>query len=166
MSYFFPQQIGGRLKKARETLGLSTLEASKIIGVEKNSYYKYEDGSRFPRLPILASIMYNLNLNLNYLLTGEGSMFLTPRLPGESTYWGIGLTDIFPGLSKEVFPLVESLQVPVMKHALMMEYLIYKEKYREFIEEHFKEKEGSQSTADQLPQEEDPGQQHLKAVGS
>ncbi len=132
--FFQPEHFGERLKRARKRLGLTTLEASKIIGIEKNSYYKYEDGSRFPKPEILLSMMINFNLNINYLLTGEGEMFIDKREKAAN------LQGLFPELSEETFPLIEDMQVPVMKHSLMTHYLVEREKLKSFIDNYFEEK--------------------------
>lgn len=137
---FKPEQFGNRLKQARLELRLNTLQASEIIGVEKNSYYKYEDGSRFPKPEILLAIMVNFNLNINYLLSGEGEMFIRK---GEQAS---ELKQLFPDLSRETYPLIEDMQVPVMKHSIMTHYLVEKEKFRSFIDSYFEEKQKKFST--------------------
>ena len=126
---FSLQGFGSRLKKARRQLGLNPAQMSDIIGVEKNSYYKYEDGSRFPKPEILSALIIYLNLNVNYLISGEGEMFLTAPLEA-----------LFPNIPPETYPLIESLEVPIMKHSLMTEYLLCKEQYKSFIDEYFKKK--------------------------
>jgi transcriptional regulator with XRE-family HTH domain len=126
---FSLQGFGSRLKKARRQLGLNPSQMSDIIGVEKNSYYKYEDGSRFPKPEILSALITYLNLNVNFLISGEGEMFLTAPLEA-----------LFPNIPPETYPLIESLEVPIMKHSLMTEYLLCKEQYKSFIDEYFKKK--------------------------
>jgi transcriptional regulator with XRE-family HTH domain len=135
---FFMKDFGNRLKKAREQLGISVNEITNIIGIEINSYYKYEAGSRFPRPEILSAILNKLHINLNYLVTGAGPMFITTGSKQKST--SDRLQDIFPGIPREAVPLVQSLEVPIMRHALMMEYLVCTEKYKSFIRDHFKQK--------------------------
>ncbi|UCH96296.1 MAG: helix-turn-helix transcriptional regulator [Candidatus Aminicenantes bacterium] len=133
------RQFGERLKQARIKLGLNVQQASDKIGIEKNSYYKYEDGTRFPKPETLLSIMDKFQLNMNYLLSGEGKMFIHAEKAEESNN-KMDLQMLFPGLDPVTFPLVEDLQVPIMKHALMMHYLVEKNKYENFIDEYFKQK--------------------------
>ena len=73
------EKFGSRLKNARKELGFSTSKMADIIGIKENSYYKYEDGSRFPRPDVLESILNKLNLNLNYLIAGKGPVFIRDR---------------------------------------------------------------------------------------
>jgi hypothetical protein len=66
---------------------------------------------------------------VNFLITGEGEMFLTAQLKA-----------LFPNIPPETYPLIESLEVPIMKHSLMTEYLLCKEQYKSLIDEYFKKK--------------------------
>lgn len=133
----FPQQhFGARLKKARQELNLEPAQISDILKIKKNSYYKYEDGSRFPLPGILFSLITYLNVNVNYLLSGEGEMFLTPPPASEKEKRISLLKEMFPNIPPETFPLIESLEVPIIKHTLMTEYLLCKEQYKSHIDEH------------------------------
>jgi transcriptional regulator with XRE-family HTH domain len=135
------QNFGARLKGVRRELNLNPAQISEILNVEKNSYYKYEDGSRFPQPEILATLITYLNVNVNYLITGEGEMFLTPVPASEKERKIASLKEMFPNLPPETFPLIESLEVPIMKHSLMTEFLLCKEQYKVYIDEFFKKKE-------------------------
>lgn len=141
LNVFSLQNFGARLKVVRRELNLNPAQISEILSVEKNSYYKYEDGSRFPQPEILATMITYLNVNVNYLITGEGEMFLTP-VPGSEKETRIAfLKAMFPNLPPETLPLIESLEVPIMKHSLMTEFLLCKEQYKTYIDEYFKKKE-------------------------
>lgn len=134
-----PEQFGKRLKAARLKSGIDVDQASKMLGIEKNSYYKYEDGRRFPKPDILATIMDKFHISIDYLITGEGkaSFFKNETMEAKIS----ALKRVFPGLTMETFPLIESLQVPVMKHAMMMHYIIENEKYKDFIDQYYSRKE-------------------------
>ncbi len=138
----FPlEHFGDRLKRVRQALNLDPSQISDIINVKKNSYYKYEDGSRFPQPEILLSLITYLNVNVNYLITGGGEMFLISLSSSEKEKRASCLRVMFPNISPETFPLIESLEVPIMKHSLMTEYLLYKEQYKSYLDEHFLLKE-------------------------
>ncbi|HLP61501.1 MAG TPA: helix-turn-helix transcriptional regulator [Candidatus Deferrimicrobium sp.] len=141
LNVFSLQNFGARLKLVRRELNLNPAQISDILNVEKNSYYKYEDGSRFPQPEILATLITYLNVNMNYLFTGEGEMFLTPLPNSEKERRIACLKTVFPNLQSETFPLIESLEVPIMKHSLMTEFLLFKEEYKNYIDEYFKKKE-------------------------
>lgn len=137
----FPlEHFGLRLKRVRQGLNLDPAQISDILSVKKNSYYKYEDGSRFPQPDILLSLITYLNVNVNYLLTGEGEMFLAPPPTSEKEERVLSLKGVFPNIPPETLPLIESLEVPIMRHSLMTEYLLCKEQYKTYIDEHFLKK--------------------------
>jgi hypothetical protein len=71
------------------------------------------------------------------LLSGEGKMFIDADKKAAGSDNKMDLQMLFPGLDPETFPLVEDLQVPIMKHAFMMHYLVEKNKYKDFIDEYF-----------------------------
>lgn len=73
---FLSGRFGRRLKAARKDLGLSVDEMCVLLDVKRNSYYKYEHGARFPKYDVLLSIMDNLGVSFDYLMTGRGDMFL------------------------------------------------------------------------------------------
>ncbi|NIM11716.1 MAG: helix-turn-helix domain-containing protein [Candidatus Aminicenantes bacterium] len=129
------REFGKRLKQARLKLGINVQEASEMLDIEKNSYYKYEDGTRFPKPDTLLDIMNKFHLSIDYLLTGE---FQAP-LDNTGTKKGDikDIIKLFPGIPEETCPLIEVLQVPIMKHTLMMHYLAEREKYKNFIEDYF-----------------------------
>ncbi len=80
---FLSAHFGRRLKSARKELGLSVGEMCVLLDVKRNSYYKYEHGARFPKYDIMISIMDNLGVSMDYLMTGQGDMFLhsEPSIP-------------------------------------------------------------------------------------
>jgi transcriptional regulator with XRE-family HTH domain len=141
MNDFALEQLGARLKKVRLALNLEPVEISKILNIKKNSYYKYEDGSRFPQSEILLSLITSLNVNVNYLLTGHGDMFFSQPPISDKEERASRLKALLPNIPAETFPLIESLEVPIMRHSLMTEYLLCKEQYRSHIDEYFLKKQ-------------------------
>ncbi len=73
---FLSREFGQRLKSARKELGLTVDDVCVLLDVKRNSYYKYEHGARFPKFDVALSIMDNLGVSFNYLMTGNGEMFL------------------------------------------------------------------------------------------
>ncbi len=67
------------LKAARQKLGLSQKEMADKINIQQAQYSRYEIGTS-PSTEILEKLIKQFNININYLLTGEGSMFITPEL--------------------------------------------------------------------------------------
>ena len=66
------------LKKIRKTLKLSMKELSEKINIPEPSLWSYEGGKRTPSLELPIQLYKNLNVNLNWFVSGEGPMFNTP----------------------------------------------------------------------------------------
>ena len=65
-----------RLKKLRKALDLTQQEFADRIGVKRNSFANYETGRNTPIDAIIISICKEFNVNVNWLRTGEGDMFI------------------------------------------------------------------------------------------
>ena len=76
--------FGKRLKQARQSKELSQEDFGKIIGLTKQSISRVENDKIFVSKEILCNMIVNFNLNINYLLTGKGQMFL-PELEESAT---------------------------------------------------------------------------------
>jgi len=68
-----------RLKFIRQVLGKTQKEMAEILGVSLRAYQMYEEGKRkFPpeKMQLLAK---QFQVNLHWLLTGEGEPFIQPK---------------------------------------------------------------------------------------
>lgn len=65
------------LKKVRENLQLSQNIIAAKLGIASAQYNTYERGTRKPSADILAKLADTFNININYLLTGQGKMYLS-----------------------------------------------------------------------------------------
>ena len=65
-----------RIKNIRELLGLKQTEFAKKLDVPNSTIHKYENGVVEPSSKFLSKIAKKFNINMNWLLTGEGQMFL------------------------------------------------------------------------------------------
>lgn len=75
--------VGKRLKLLRETLGLTQEEFGEKIGRTKGAISAYEKGERKPDKTTLMLIEKVFNVNPDWLLKGEGDMFLEKYIPVE-----------------------------------------------------------------------------------
>lgn len=76
--------FGKRLKQARQLKELSQEDFGKILGLTKQSISRVENDKIFVSKEILCNMIVNFNLNINYLLTGKGQMFL-PEIEESAT---------------------------------------------------------------------------------
>ena len=67
--------IGERFKLIRRELNLTQKAFGDLLGIPLTTVSKYETGTNKPSSDILSKLS-ELNININWLLTGNGSMFL------------------------------------------------------------------------------------------
>ena len=66
-----------RLKKCREALGISKMEAAKRIGVSQPTYLRYESGQRTPSIQVIKEIASVFHTSADYLLGKTSSPKVT-----------------------------------------------------------------------------------------
>lgn len=69
------QEIGSRLRKIRKKLGKTLEEMRDITGLSKSGISDMELGLKKPSSVYMHELNINFNVNINWLLTGEGTMF-------------------------------------------------------------------------------------------
>jgi transcriptional regulator with XRE-family HTH domain len=78
------QDIGGRMKILRDSFGLTQSEFASKCGINRGYLASLEVGSKKPSSNIMSQLIETLNVSSNWLLTGEGTMFLSSRQNGDS----------------------------------------------------------------------------------
>lgn len=73
------EAVATRLKQTRHSMALTQKEAAIKAGISLPSYKDYEVGKSIPGGEAVAGLM-QLGINANWLLTGEGTMFLADIL--------------------------------------------------------------------------------------
>jgi len=71
------QSISSRLVRLAHELNIEHQELAQIGGVSKATFSGYVAGSRLPRADTIANWVRGVNLNANWLLTGDGEILLT-----------------------------------------------------------------------------------------
>ena len=71
------KQIGKRLKAIRELKGLSQTELGESLGIQYQHVSKYERGGSVPTWENLIKMIELYEVNINWLLTGRGKVFLS-----------------------------------------------------------------------------------------
>ncbi|GAB6075420.1 helix-turn-helix domain-containing protein [Desulfurobacterium crinifex] len=72
--------IGKRLKKVRKTLGITQRNFAKEIGISEATLRRYENEQFLPDAEVLQRLAKKFGINIHWLITGEGSMFVNPDL--------------------------------------------------------------------------------------
>jgi SOS-response transcriptional repressor LexA len=102
------------LLSIRKAMGLTQIEMCKKLSITQALYSKYETGSLVISDDVKAKL-FQLGVNINWLLTGVGEMFQSPALPAPEVVSIELVGDIAAGAP---FPLVQSdhkrfLSVPI-----------------------------------------------------
>ena len=84
------EETGRRLKFFRNTRNITISELSAKTGLSKGMISETETGKNKPSPNLMLALLNIYNLNLNWLLTGEGEMFITDieELPQEKKNFG------------------------------------------------------------------------------
>ncbi len=75
---------GQRLKKAREILGINQRDMARVLGYTQSAGLSQIEGGRNKASQrTLQMLKSKFNINPDYILTGDGSMFGEPTTEGE-----------------------------------------------------------------------------------
>lgn len=72
------QEIGKRIRLIRERIGITQSELGEKLGIQSQHVSKYERGETVPTWENLIKLTDSYDVNINWLLTGKGNMFLSP----------------------------------------------------------------------------------------
>lgn len=75
----FIKDIPERLKAIRRALSLNQSEVIKKTGINQSFYSDIENGKKTPSFDFIVRIAEVYNISLDYLILGEGAMFLKDK---------------------------------------------------------------------------------------
>jgi transcriptional regulator with XRE-family HTH domain len=132
-------KMANRFRKIREVLGLTQKELAQKLGRKIQTITDIEIQKSLPTIPLLVDIYTKFNIPFNWLILGEGEMFIKkkPELSQAELF-----KKAFPGVpvERDVIKLIESMAVPILKNSLILKSLELKEVYKSQIQEYEKEK--------------------------
>ena len=73
------ETTGDRFKKIRTELRLSQDDFGEKIGLSKSAVSAVENNKSFVSVEILRSLFMDMNINLNWLVVGNGEMYNPPE---------------------------------------------------------------------------------------
>ncbi len=76
--------LGDRIRQVRKESHLSQKVFGKLCGVSPLTLMRYESGSRGPDARFLVRVSENFNVNANWLLTGQGGVYLDQISEGQN----------------------------------------------------------------------------------
>ena len=71
-------ESGKRLRLIRERIGITQAGLGDKLGIQSQHVSKYERGETVPTWENLIKLTESYDVNINWLLTGKGNMFLSP----------------------------------------------------------------------------------------
>ena len=135
------KDVGLRVKAVRDKLNLKQGAFAKKLSISQSFLSYIEKSQRKPSYELLLSLLSIFNVNLHWLVTGVGDMFNPDTNPEQQRKEQF--SRLFPGVppDQEVLELVKSLEVPIIRNALLEKYLLYRKRYEDFIREHQRKKQ-------------------------
>jgi transcriptional regulator with XRE-family HTH domain len=122
------KSIAGRLREIRKTLGLTQAELAEKLNISKPTYVRYEAGEIFPSLFVIVGLKEFFNINLNWLVTEVGEMFVDKE------------NAISPEMHEKIFKdskylqLIDSMQVPVVEQVIFAKLFELRRLFKEEID--------------------------------
>jgi len=110
------EAIGKRLKEARKKINCTLSEMNEMCGVAKSTLSEMEAGLKKPHHLYLYLLSTKYNININWIFSGKGSMFLDFEIKldfGEDNK-----------IIKELFHLLGKF--PVLRYEILRHYLVFK----------------------------------------
>ena len=101
------KDLGFRFMMFRKSIQKTQEELAKEIGISEREVIGIEHGTIYPKITILHFLHKEYKLNINWILSAEGNMFLTPSLPAKDD----------PRYSKYA-ELLELMKVPVIENSI------------------------------------------------
>jgi transcriptional regulator with XRE-family HTH domain len=119
-------EIGKRLKEVRKILRLTLEEISKKTGLSKSGISYMEIGNKKPSSVYMCELSEQFNVNINWVLTGKGSMFK----PDVELNLKFGEDN---EIIKELIFYIEN--IPFARHDILRNFYKFKIDNKESVEE-------------------------------
>jgi transcriptional regulator with XRE-family HTH domain len=68
--------IGKRIKSIRKLLNKSQEQFASDLSISKQAVSNIENSKSMPSISLLSKLLVDLNVNINYILSGEGEIFV------------------------------------------------------------------------------------------
>lgn len=138
-------EVGARLKAVRETLKLSMDQMRDITGYSKSLISAAENGLKKPSTIYLFAMYHKFNVNIHYIFSGKGSMFLDtagqpppPAKDEEKQDQSGAVPFVETEHIRELLYLMEN--VDMVRYAVLGYFIQYKSRNKHLIEEQLEEK--------------------------
>lgn len=141
-------EVGVRLRAARETLGLTMERMRDITGYSKSLISAAENGLKKPSTIYLFALMDKYNVDINYIFSGRGQMFLQPPEEGDSEEERARRASLSLVKSDEnIRDLIYLMDnVDMVRYAVLSFFLQYRTQHKHIIDELLEAKQRQEGT--------------------
>jgi len=133
------KEIGFRLQAVRKKLNLLQKDFAKTLDISNASLSEMEAGNAKPRFELIYNITKKFKININYLLHGEGEIFMSDELSRQS---GFEIKSEYQPFFKEF--LYYFTQSPLVRTAMMNYFRTYLLEKETLIEKDIRQTKASQ----------------------
>lgn len=109
------KEIGNRIQKIRIALKSLQRDFAAKLGISSASLSEIESGSAKPMFEVYFSLTYDFNVNLNFLFSGKGNLFVTTEREQENSQKN-GISDAHLFLDEFFATLAES---PLVRYSML-----------------------------------------------
>ncbi len=134
------KEIGKRFRQFRKAIGKSQNQLAQILNLHQSNIAHMESGACFPKVGFLVLFKRNNNLDIKWLITGEGSVFLKKGKQHASDY---SLECHIPKNDpryNQYAELIDLMQVPVIEQLILAKLQELKVLAKDDIEEEKKKR--------------------------
>ena len=133
------KEIGFRLQLVRKKLNLLQKDFAKTLDISNASLSEMEAGNAKPRFELIYNITKKFKVNINYLLHGEGEIFLADEISRQS---GLEIKSEFQPFFKDF--LYYFNQSPLVRTAMMNYFRTYILEKENLIEKDIRKTQSTQ----------------------
>jgi transcriptional regulator with XRE-family HTH domain len=126
--------VGLRIKQIRKELSLSAVEFANRLELSRSYLEEVESGKCYPNFDFLVKAAGKLNVNLYYLILGEGDMFTEP---GKVKHTDMVLLEALSGSNRDIREFLYYFE----KSQIMRYYLLSHCKHKLMLDKEMIEKE-------------------------
>lgn len=108
----FLEEVGERFRRFRENINKAQHELASELGVAQALISKIESGDYQPKLSYLSYFIKKYRLNINWLFSGKGEMYIRDERKSEMYY----------SKNKEYLEFFKLMQVPVIELLILSKF--------------------------------------------
>jgi len=126
---------GERLKNLRRSQGLVLEKFAKILGISKATVINYEKNETIPDIATVGKMMSEFGVDVHWLITGEGEMFLEKGKGGGELSRMDLIKKLYPGtkIDDNFLEILGAVEDPILRNEMAIAVILAKKKYHEYF---------------------------------